>query len=29
MKLMSEVLSPMGLEKVEEIPQADDHFKTN
>jgi Protein of unknown function (DUF3500) len=29
MKLMAAVLSPMGLEKVEEIRQADDDFKAN
>ncbi len=29
MKLMATVLSPMGLEKVEEIRQADDDFKAN
>jgi hypothetical protein len=29
MKLMAEVLSPMGLEKVEEIRQADEDFKAN
>ena len=29
MKLLSVVLSPMGLEKVNEIRQADDDFKTN
>jgi hypothetical protein len=29
MKLMGTVLSPMGLEKVNEIRQADDDFKTN
>ncbi len=29
MKLLAVVLSPMGLEKVEEIRQADDDFKSN
>lgn len=29
MKLMGTVLSPMGLEKVNEIRQADDDFKAN
>jgi hypothetical protein len=29
MKLMAVVLSPMGMEKVNEIRQADDDFKTN
>ena len=29
MKLLATVLSPMGLEKVNEIRQADDDFKTN
>jgi hypothetical protein len=29
MKLLATVLSPMGLEKVEEIRQADDDFKAN
>ena len=29
MKLMATVLSPMGMEKVNEIRQADDDFKTN
>jgi Protein of unknown function (DUF3500) len=29
MKLLAVVLSPMGLEKVEQIRQADDDFKTN
>jgi hypothetical protein len=29
MKLLATVLSPMGLEKVEEIRQADDDFKSN
>jgi hypothetical protein len=29
MKLLSSVLSPMGLQKVNEIRQADDDFKTN
>jgi hypothetical protein len=29
MKLLATVLSPMGLEKVEQIRQADDDFKTN
>ena len=29
MKLLAIVLSPMGLEKVEQIRQADDDFKTN
>lgn len=29
MKLLSTVLSPMGVEKVEEIRQADDDFKAN
>lgn len=29
MKLMETVLSPMGMEKVNEIRQADDDFKTN
>src|ERR1700728_2524476 len=29
MKLLATVLSPMGLEKVNEIREADDDFKTN